>query len=129
MSKHPLSAKRSPRLRQQVFERDKGICALCGLDCGKLDDLLAEWQGKPFYEEVKEILVQHGLPATKIGSPCWHADHIVPIARGGQTTLENLRVLCLQCHQEVTRDLRKQLAKLPEKIINQEISTARCEKK
>lgn len=33
----------------------------------------------------------------------WHADHIVPVFRGGgECLLENMRTLCVACHSEVT---------------------------
>jgi len=34
-------------------------------------------------------------------------DHIVPVSRGGQTTLENLQLLCRLCHIEKSRADRK----------------------
>jgi len=40
----------------------------------------------------------------------WEADHILPLAEGGKTTLENGRVLCEPCHRSETRGLRGRLA-------------------
>ncbi|MCA9879596.1 MAG: HNH endonuclease, partial [Thermomicrobiales bacterium] len=39
---------------------------------------------------------------------CWDADHIVPVSEGGgECSLENMRTLCVPCHQVVTRELAK----------------------
>lgn len=42
----------------------------------------------------------------------WAADHIIPIAEGGDVfpALEGVRILCLLCHDSVTGELRKRLA-------------------
>jgi len=32
----------------------------------------------------------------------WEADHIVPVAVGGQDTAENLQPLCVECHTKKT---------------------------
>lgn len=33
----------------------------------------------------------------------FECDHLVPYAKGGLTTLNNLQALCLNCHSEKTR--------------------------
>ena len=33
----------------------------------------------------------------------YECDHLVPYSKGGQTTLENLQALCLDCHSDKTR--------------------------
>lgn len=33
----------------------------------------------------------------------FECDHLVPWSKGGQTTLENLQALCLNCHLDKTR--------------------------
>ena len=39
------------------------------------------------------------MPQAVAGN-AWHADHILPVYRGGGLcTLENLRTLCVVCHQ------------------------------
>jgi 5-methylcytosine-specific restriction endonuclease McrA len=41
----------------------------------------------------------------------WDADHIVPVAEGGgECSLENLRTLCIWCHQNETAKLRRRLS-------------------
>lgn len=56
------------RLRAQVLIRDNCICQMCGASPAK-------------------------DPSVNL-----HADHIVPWSRGGETTLENLRTLCIKCN-------------------------------
>lgn len=38
----------------------------------------------------------------KVSAPKLAYDHILPDALGGEPTLENCQVLCLECHQEKT---------------------------
>ena len=93
-------------LRDQVFLRDAGVCALCATDT-----LVA-------YKELKrsrgrlraEALAMWGLSSVQARRSLWDADHILPVAEGGgQCDLDNLRTLCLPCHREVTADLRRRL--------------------
>jgi hypothetical protein len=56
------------RLRAQVLIRDNCICQMCGASPAKNSDVVL------------------------------HADHIKPWSKGGETVLENLRTLCLQCN-------------------------------
>lgn len=75
-------------LRSRVFERDRGICALCGTDTTKLTGQCA---------------------GNRYGS-LWDADHIIPVAEGGgECDLSNIRTLCIPCHRKVTAELRKRL--------------------
>lgn len=57
-----------PRLRFQVFQRDRFRCVGCGRS-----------------------------PATHL-NVILHADHIVPVAVGGKTIIENLQALCEDCN-------------------------------
>lgn len=57
-----------PGLRFKVFMRDRFRCAACGRS-----------------------------PATNLNVEL-HADHILPVASGGKTTLENLQTLCQDCN-------------------------------
>jgi len=93
-------------LRQQVFERDRGVCALCGLDTEALRkdkrklDYSARRQFEKYWGGRRHL---------------WDADHIVPVAEGGgECDLGNLRTLCLKCHREATAALRKRLAERKE---------------
>ena len=95
--------------RAHVWVRDRGVCAGCGLDT-------VEWflqkhpQLRSHYERTKVLAPSAQFPvsghAWKYGA--WEMDHIVEVARGGATTLENLQTLCALgkkrgCHYEKTK--------------------------
>src|SRR5579871_4273702 len=80
-------------LREKVLERDRGVCAACGLDC------LAEWRHLKRLRGVARarLLAEWGVPAGSRKS-LWDADHITPVAEGGgECDLSNIRTLCLKC--------------------------------
>jgi 5-methylcytosine-specific restriction endonuclease McrA len=89
-------------LRAQVFARDRGVCALCGLDT----EVLRKDKRKLDYTARKRFEKEWGRRRS-----LWDADHIVPVAEGGgECNLTNMRTLCLQCHREVTAALHQRLA-------------------
>jgi 5-methylcytosine-specific restriction protein A len=92
-------------LREKVLERDRGICARCGVDC-----LLAGRQLKRLRGAARlKALLHWGLRAGSRKS-LWDADHIVPVVEGGgECDLQNIRTLCLKCHRTVTAELRARL--------------------
>ncbi len=56
-----------------------------------------------------ELMLHWGL-RTRVRKSLWDADHIVPVVEGGgQCDLRNIRTLCVRCHREATRALRKRL--------------------
>jgi 5-methylcytosine-specific restriction enzyme A len=88
-------------LRAQVFERDKGVCARCGLDTEAMrrDKRKLDYRARKHFE--KDWGLRRHL---------WDADHIVPVAEGGgECNLSNMRTLCLKCHREATAQLRARL--------------------
>lgn len=92
-------------LREKVFERDRGICAACGVDC------MAAWHHIQRQRGVARIkaLATWGLKP-RMRQSLWDADHIVPVVEGGgECDLSNLRTLCLRCHRAVTAALRVRL--------------------
>lgn len=118
--------------RARVFRRDKGVCAGCGLDTGRVERILKllrqrakgwwtwEWgfrDGGP--QPNHELHLARWERAQRIaaeryrwrdGLHLWEADHIVPVAEGGGSTgLENLRTLCRACHGKESGALRKRL--------------------
>ncbi len=93
-------------LRDQVLLRDKGVCAMCGVDC------IAEFNRirRLRWERRERALADWGLNPRQRKS-LWDADHIVPVIEGGgECDLDNLRTLCLRCHRRVTGELRERLA-------------------
>jgi 5-methylcytosine-specific restriction protein A len=89
-------------LRTQVFARDHGVCAVCGLDTEALrkGKRTLDYNARKRFE--KEWGARHNL---------WDADHIVPVAEGGgECDLSNMRTLCLKCHRQATAELRRRLS-------------------
>ena len=60
------------RLRTEVFERDSNTCQICGYSAGEN------------YADGEAVKLE--------------ADHIIPLADGGQTTVDNLQTLCSRCN-------------------------------
>jgi 5-methylcytosine-specific restriction enzyme A len=90
-------------LRQRVLERDRGVCATCGIDC-----LTAERQLKRLRGAARlKASLDWGLNG-RFRSSLWDADHIVPVVEGGgECDLDNIRTLCLKCHRTATAELRQ----------------------
>jgi 5-methylcytosine-specific restriction enzyme A len=89
-------------LRAQVFDRDRGVCALCTLDTEALrrDKRKLDYTARRQFE--KDWGGRRHL---------WDADHLVPVVEGGgECDLSNMRTLCLKCHREQTAALRSRLA-------------------
>ena len=93
-------------LRDQVFLRDGGICAICSTDTR-----IAYLELKRSRGAHRQALLAHwGLRRFSRGT-LWDADHILPVVEGGgECDLENIRTLCLVCHREQTQQLRARLA-------------------
>ncbi len=112
-------------LRWVLQQRDKGICALCGIDTISLQKEYGlfrdgeargwnsgEYGAKRPLTERREWLNSHGIPYGRVTSDWWDADHIVPVIEGGgECGLENLRTLCIPCHKHETAELRKRMSR------------------
>jgi 5-methylcytosine-specific restriction protein A len=93
-------------LRDQVFARDRGICALCQADTIAIFSALQRARGNARAAG----LSLYGIKSIASRRSLWDADHTLPVAEGGgQCDLDNLRTLCLPCHREVTAQLRVRL--------------------
>lgn len=93
-------------LRDQVFARDRGVCALCLADTLAIYAALKRARGSARAAG----LSVYGLRTISSRRSLWDADHILPVAEGGgQCDLDNLRTLCLPCHREATAQLRLRL--------------------
>lgn len=92
-------------LRERTFERDRGVCALCGIDTEAALHKLKRSRGR----NRQALLAIWGLKRLWRRS-LWDADHVVPVAEGGgECDLDNIRTLCLNCHREATAALRARL--------------------
>ncbi len=94
-------------LRDQVFVRDQGRCALCHADTVAIYNALKRSRGKVRIAG----LSFYGMKTIASRRSLWDADHILPVAEGGgQCDLDNIRTLCLPCHRQATARLRQRLA-------------------
>jgi 5-methylcytosine-specific restriction enzyme A len=92
-------------LREQVLARDRGVCALCGIDTRAAFAQIRRSRGTARLK----TLARWGLKKLTRNS-LWDADHILPVAEGGgECDLENIRTLCLICHARETAALRLRL--------------------
>lgn len=92
-------------LRNQVFERDRGVCSQCGIDCEAEIRRLKRLRGVGRIKGWKDWGLRPGQRKS-----LWDADHILPVAEGGgECDLSNMRTLCLRCHREATAQLRARL--------------------
>lgn len=93
-------------LRDQVFARDRGICAVCRIDAVGAYGALKRARGSARAAGLR----LYGMKNIASRRSLWDADHIRPVAEGGgQCDLDNLRTLCLLCHREAPARLRQRL--------------------
>jgi 5-methylcytosine-specific restriction protein A len=92
-------------LREKVLQRDRGVCALCGLNCIAELHRIKRLRGAAR----SKAITAWGLRGRK---SIWDADHITPVVEGGgECDLSNMRTLCLKCHRKHTAELRDRLRK------------------
>jgi 5-methylcytosine-specific restriction protein A len=92
-------------LRQQVFARDRGHCALCHIDSVEAFRRLKRSRGSS-----RKVMLDYWGLKTVTRKSLWDADHILPVCEGGgECDLQNIRTLCLACHRDVTYELRRRL--------------------
>jgi 5-methylcytosine-specific restriction protein A len=90
-------------VREKVLERDRGICAVCRVDCLHAERQLRRLRGSG---RLKALLDWGLRPGAR--KSLWDADHIVPVVEGGgECDLANIRTLCLKCHRAATAALRE----------------------
>lgn len=78
---HKTGRTPSAKLRTKIFERDNATCQLCGINNEK--------------ETGVKLVI----------------DHIIPYSRGGETTYDNLQVLCRKCNIKKSNKLKHQSAR------------------
>jgi len=95
-------------LRARLGKRDRGVCALCSVDCRALR---REYARLPKHKRAR-FAERHGVPARRRRTTWWDADHVIPIAEGGLNSLDNLRTLCIPCHKAQTKSLSARRARV-----------------
>jgi 5-methylcytosine-specific restriction enzyme A len=92
-------------VREQVFVRDKGVCAVCRVDTVREQRRLRYSRGSN-----RQALLAHWGLRARVRKSLWDADHILPVAEGGgECDLDNIQTLCLRCHREATKRLRERM--------------------
>ena len=92
-------------LREKVLERDRGVCAVCKIDCTAAWFHLKRARGAARARAWSAWGIRPGQRKS-----LWDADHILPVVEGGgECDLSNLRTLCLNCHRAATAALRQRL--------------------
>jgi 5-methylcytosine-specific restriction protein A len=113
--------------RQLVYQRDKGVCALCGLDTDMLLKMIEapkqafynqkpwpRWSDAPLGSFIRRTANNPSplLSTLNRTASLWDADHIVPVIEGGgECDMDNLRTLCLWCHKAETAALAARRAR------------------
>jgi 5-methylcytosine-specific restriction enzyme A len=109
-------------VRAALLERDRGRCALCGVDGEQMNRALAQLKEDLLHPLLMTI---HPLIITTLQAEgwtnirakgkgmypdcidftsCWEADHIQSVQEGGgQCDLDNYRTLCYVCHKSVSK--------------------------
>ncbi len=93
-------------MRKFVFIRDKGICAICNINCV---DLLKKSEEMTLIDYTRWLLPLGFIKgriqlahAKKVA--LWDADHVIPVERGGGGCgINGMRTLCVACHQKISR--------------------------
>ena len=100
-------------IRRQLFERDRGVCKMCEVDCHQLflqlrpmnterrRELLRTCLGGRLSERRRRRLAFHCFEGG-----LWEADHTTAVADGGGEVggISGFQTLCVPCHQQKTRE-------------------------
>ena len=92
-------------LREEVFARDRGYCAVCHTDTVRVFQWIKKLRGAARVKALRDWGIEQSHRRS-----LWDADHIVPVSEGGgECDLSNMRTLCLKCHRQATNQLRSRL--------------------
>ncbi len=100
-------------MREPTFRTSKHLMSIRS---GELAGWVAEAActlPRRLLERSYSVLLKKLVHEAKEGH-AWHADHIVPVYKGGGLCeLDNLRTLCVACHADVTKQQCKVCASQP----------------
>ena len=105
----------------KVRERDRGICAQCGIDTSEMTKLLtnARKRSHAWMKALDDQFWRRGFPRWRIRR-LWDVHHIRPVTEGNSGCgLDNLQTLCVPCHKKHTAEARRwkaELACMPEQL-------------
>lgn len=91
-------------LREHVYKRDLGVCALCNSDTRfqkiQLENTLRENNYDEKASSYSVLLVVLKVTVSEARKSLWQADHILPVIDGGGSCgLSNIQTLCIKCHK------------------------------
>lgn len=109
-----------------VYIRDKGVCALCGLDTDQLKEDTYSACCEDFSRAARRLRgfvpSKHHFESYSVKQASdlliwlntnrlWDIDHIVAVCKGGgcghSPGIENFRTLCRPCHKHITAQLAR----------------------
>ncbi|CRG93626.1 DNA helicase, putative [Plasmodium gallinaceum] len=108
--------KSSCSLRRLIYERDKGICNICNLNCSDLIKQIKKTKYFPINERIDYFIKTNPLFIENINhlkkilekprdGYIWQVDHILPVFKGGgEASFDNLQTLCTFCHKKKTKN-------------------------
>jgi len=100
---HEWRLRTSPQyLAGQTLKRDKGVCAICGLDTRKAEECIRFF--RHLVSNKHEWFRATGLPRSIAlhGASLAEAHHLLPVHKGGgECGLDNMVTLCWWCHRKV----------------------------
>ena len=107
---------RSGYVLVHVRERDKGVCALCGLDTVSLKKRFVRlWdrcKEKRLCYSFDRLRKWSRLTGVSHNMEPFDMDHILPVSEGGGCCgLDNYRTLCKKCHKKISAEGVARLAK------------------
>ncbi|XP_069116128.1 DNA annealing helicase and endonuclease ZRANB3-like isoform X2 [Argopecten irradians] len=105
--------------RDKLFEAEHGKCQLCGFEA---HSFFRQIRDNPDLKQRAELIngskfcvltakQREQMTKHPAAGQFWHADHIRPVWEGGgECDIDNLRTLCVLCHQNVTTEQAKKRA-------------------
>jgi len=111
-------------VRGPVEVRDRGVCAICGLDTLAVQSRIKQLDRKArgvwnpvtghrrkfcfSWQRIRNLSSRIGIYHT--GTP-YEIDHVIPVVEGGGCCgIDNLRTLCRRCHKSETKELARRRA-------------------
>ena len=92
------------RVKHLVWERSGGRCEWCGYDF-KVEE---KKYNDAYWEKYRARPMYSTYPIDVEKPRAREYDHIVPHSEGGEYSLENIRLLCSECHKKRTREWHRE---------------------